>query len=402
MRRILCVSLLVVMLLGAALPPALARARWKRSIDAIVAGHSISVTVRAHGQRLYAHASTQQRAPASNEKLMLSMALLTKLGPRFRFPTFVRSVAPRDSVLHGNLWLFGRGDPSVATAGSYASSLPFGATRLGKLARKIRAAGITSIRGRVLGSTGYFRRDWFARGWKYDFPMDEVALPSALTINGNTVHGHHIHHPERKAAAALTAKLISLGIRVRRSAGAGRPPGGLHKIARVRSRPLLELVRYMDHHSSNFFAEVMGKRLGVERSRPPGTIPKAAAAIEAWARSHGTSITAYDASGLSYADRVSSRGLVRLLAHADESSLGSLLRSALPKGNHGTLKHRLRRIRVRAKTGTLDGISALSGWVWLQRSDGWAEFSILDGGMSKDRAASLEDSIVRTLSRYAP
>jgi D-alanyl-D-alanine carboxypeptidase len=394
------VAPLAAILLVTIVPQASARAAWKRSIDQTVSGHSVSVAVRVGHHRLYSHAASQQRPPASNEKLILSMALLHRLGPRFRFPTFVRSMPPQGSVIHGNLWLFGRGDPSVG-AKRYASSLPFGGTRVGRLAHKIRAAGIRTIRGRVMGAVSYFDHDWFAPGWKSDFPADEVALPSALTIDGNTHRGKHIHHPERRAARVLTKKLISLGVNVGHRASAGQPPSGLKRIAVVRSRPLWTLLRYMDHKSSNFFAEVMGKRLGVERFGRPGTIAKAAHAVSSWAARHGTTDTSYDASGLSYDDRLSARGIVRLLGVAERSPWGPLLRRILPTGNEGTLEDRLGRVRVRAKTGTLDFVSALSGWVWLQARGRWARFSILDQGMSKDQAAAIEDSIVRTLWRYA-
>jgi D-alanyl-D-alanine carboxypeptidase/D-alanyl-D-alanine-endopeptidase (penicillin-binding protein 4) len=252
-----------------------------------------------------------------------------------------------------------------------------------------------------MGAVSYFHHDWFAQGWKSNFPADEVALPSALTIDGNVRAGKHIHHPELRAAKVLTEKLIKLGVRVGHRASAGRPPSGLQKLAEVKSRPLWTLVRYMDHQSSNFFAEVMGKRLGVDVLGRPGTIAKAARAVSMWAARHGTTETAYDASGLSYDDRLSARGIVRLLGVADRSSWGVLLRRILPSGDQGTLTGRLARVNVHAKTGTLDGISALSGWVWLKASRRWARFSIMDQGMSKDRSASIEDTIVRTLWRYA-
>ena len=58
-------------------------------------------------------------------------------------------------------------------------------------------------------------------------------------------------------------------------------------------------------------------------------------------------------------------------------------------------------MQVRAKTGTLIEISALSGWVWLEREDAWAEFSILSKGMSKTRSIQIENAIVRVVSANA-
>ena len=58
-------------------------------------------------------------------------------------------------------------------------------------------------------------------------------------------------------------------------------------------------------------------------------------------------------------------------------------------------------MRVHAKTGTLIEISALSGWVWLDRRAGGGEFSILSRGMSKTQAAAIEDRIVRIVASRA-
>ena len=67
----------------------------------------------------------------------------------------------------------------------------------------------------------------------------------------------------------------------------------------------------------------------------------------------------------------------------------------------GTLEDRLESVRMRAKTGTLSGISALAGWVWLKRRSSWAEFAILSRGMSKSTAVTIENRIVRLVTRYA-
>lgn len=77
------------------------------------------------------------------------------------------------------------------------------------------------------------------------------------------------------------------------------------------------------------------------------------------------------------------------------------MRSTLPAGGQGTLAKRFPRTKVRAKTGTLPGYSALSGYVYLKRRDEWASFSILSRGMTKWRAASVEDQIVELLEERA-
>ena len=90
-----------------------------------------------------------------------------------------------------------------------------------------------------------------------------------------------------------------------------------------------------------------------------------------------------------------------MLWDADGAAWGGVLRSSLPAGGQGTLKDRLTNVRIHAKTGTLDDASALSGWVWLQRTGGWAEFSILSSGFNEWTAKTIEDRIVRIVSAGA-
>ncbi len=145
-------------------------------------------------------------------------------------------------------------------------------------------------------------------------------------------------------------------------------------------------------------AETLGKRLGVETAGRPGTIAKAAAAIQSWTDAHGTDFRLNDSSGLSDGNRVTADGIVRLLWFAEDQAWGSELRDALPTGGQGTLGNRLHGIDVRAKTGTLDDVSALSGWV-KTGPNAWTEFSILSQGLSKTTASGIEYRIVRILDR---
>jgi D-alanyl-D-alanine carboxypeptidase/D-alanyl-D-alanine-endopeptidase (penicillin-binding protein 4) len=172
-------------------------------------------------------------------------------------------------------------------------------------------------------------------------------------------------------------------------------------ITQVGSAPLRELLRRQNLHSKNFNAEVLGKALGAARSGPPGSIAKGARAIEAFASARHVRVRAYDASGLSSANRIAPGGIVRLLWAAEDAPWHDPLRLSLPAAGQGTLRGRLRGVGVRAKTGTLAEVSALSGWVWLDLEDRWAAFSILSRGMPKSTAVAIEDRIVRAIARGA-
>jgi serine-type D-Ala-D-Ala carboxypeptidase/endopeptidase (penicillin-binding protein 4) len=364
------------------------RALWMRRIDRVTSGLAVGVSVREEGRPLYRRADRRRRVPASNEKLLLAMALLDELGSGEGLRTVAAARGIADGVV-GNLWILGRGDPGMGPA------------RMARLGRAIEEGGIRRVRGSVIGSTSFFARDWRAPGWKPYFPRTEVPLPTALVWKGNRAGGRHVRDPERRAARGLTRVLERRGIPVGGRPEMGPAPGGLANVASVRSPVVERLLETMARHSQNFTAEVLGKRLGVERGGPPGTIAKGAAAIEAWASRRGVAVRAHDGSGLSYRNRVSPLGLVRLLGAAERERWAPLLLDILPAGGEGTLGSRLEGVPVRAKTGTLTRISALSGFVWLKRSGTWAEFSILSRGLSKDRAVAIENTVVRLAWRNA-
>ena len=391
LARVSIAAILVLVLAGSGTPVVAAPPQWKQDIEAAIGNHDVSVAIGFDGGWLYRHGAWRQRAPASNQKLLLSMALLQRTSLTTRIRTELFAKGPRAAgLLRGNLWIVGHGDPSV------------GRPAIAALARVVETAGIRTIRGRVMGATTGFQRDWWAPGWRDYFPRDYIALPTALTFEGNQdARGVHIRDPERRAARFLTKKLRALGVRVTMEPGAGAPPTRLRHIATVRSDPFQFLLRNMNRRSKNFYAEVLGKWLGRLVLGGPGSIAKAARAIERFAHAHGVDNTAYDASGLSYGNRISPQDLVSLLWFAESRPWGDGLRAGLATGDQGTLEGRLVGVKVRAKTGTLIDISALSGWVWMTKESAWGEFSIMSRGMSKSDSVAIEDRIVRIIANRA-
>ena len=364
---------------------------WIQQIRDAIGGRPVSVAVGVDGTLWYRHLDWVPRPPASNEKLLLSMALYDRFPATMTFQTqamIAKAPGPAGRV-RGDLWIVGHGDPEV------------GRDDLRALAKAIAKAGVTAIRGGVVGDTGPFGRDWFAPGWKDYFPAYYVAFPTALTFQDNVSRsGVHIHDPELRAARFLTTALKALGIKVRKEPSARQMSGSMLPVAEVRSPPLSAIVRRMDLKSRNFYAEVLGKKLGsVAYGR--GTIANAARAIHTFTTAHGVAFTEHDASGLSYANRATANGIVHLLWDADQAPWVDVLQASLPQAGQGTLEGRLGSVPLRAKTGTLRDASALSGWVWLERSGQWAEFSILSSGFSEWTAKAIEDRIVRAISANA-
>jgi D-alanyl-D-alanine carboxypeptidase len=355
---------------------------WMQRLDRLVGRLPVSVSVGGATGSLFGHGADIRRIPASNEKLLLSMALLDRFGPDTRIPTTAEARAPAQGVVHGNLWLVGHGDPEV------------GPSTIERLAARVRAAGIRRIRGAVIGDTSTFSRERWAPGWR-QIALRFISIPTALTFEGNAGPGGFVFDPERRAAAAFAADLRALGVRVDGGSDAGPVAKRSETIAAVLSAPLIDVLRRQNTGSVNLDAEVLGKRLGAAVFGPPGTTAKGAAAIRRWAGRRGVNVVTLDASGLSYRNRITTAAMVRLLTIA-RRRWGDTLPSTLAAPGEGTLAGRLGGLAVRAKTGTLlDGVSALSGYVRPADSNHWLAFSIMSRGLSKDRAVAIEDAVVR-------
>ena len=391
----------MLLVAGTAVPEhaqAQARAGWQTSIDEATAGKDVGVSVRLDGRPLYAQRAYDRRVPASNQKLLLTMALYNRVSPASTITTTAAARSRTSGTIDGNLWIIGRGDPTVTGSGQFGRDLPFRPSHLALLARRIKDNGVRRITGRVKGAVAYFARDWWATGWEASFPSTYAPLASGLSFEGNRDGWRNIGDPEARAARYVTRRLRALGVQVAHDAGAGSLPGGTRRIAAIRSVPLQDIVTYTNRKSSNFFAEMLGKRLSVSAGVRPGTIAGGADEVRRWAAARNVNVTAYDASGLSHDNRVSPAGMTALLEDTARRRTFTAVRVSLPKGGQGTLEDRLTDVLVRAKTGTLQRKSALSGWVWLERRQAWASFSILSKGTSKDAAVRMENRIVRVLA----
>lgn len=359
-------------------------AGWTRAIEAAIGGRDVSVAVGADERIRFVHAGAIRRIPASNQKLLTSMAALDTFGPDHRFTTIaaVRR-PPRDGKIRGDLWVVGSGDPEI-DAGSMA-----------RLAAAVRAAGVTRIMGGVIGDTSAFTREWWAPGWVPGLSRSYVTRTTALTFEGNEESGL----PEEAAAASLTAALLARGVEVVGAAGTGAAPARLEPVARIASRPLRELLSIQNHGSVNFYAETLLKALGVGGTGGAGSTASGAEVVEAWAARHGVTAQVRDGSGLSHQDLVSVEALVTLLLLAQGEPWGRILDASLAPPGDGTLEGRLIGIPVRAKTGTLfeTPVSSLSGYV-TDAGGTRIAFSVISRGLDKDTAIAVEDAIVRTLA----
>jgi len=123
--------------------------------------------------------------PASNMKLYTVAAAFDRLTPDYRFITSVYAKEKvEDGKIKGDLIIYGRGDPSIAARfnnGDYFKGI-------NDLADRIAAAGVTRVKGDLVGDESYFNGESLGSGWEWqDLQWSYGAPVSALSINDNAI-----------------------------------------------------------------------------------------------------------------------------------------------------------------------------------------------------------------------
>ena len=138
------------------------------------------------GHVLFEENSEKLLRPASNMKLYTVATALDRLSPDYRFVTsaYARARPDADGTIHGDLTIFGRGDPSLAARfndGDYFKAI-------NDLASRIAAAGVKRVEGDIVGDESYFSGPQYGSGWEWeDLTWYYGAEVSALTVNDNAL-----------------------------------------------------------------------------------------------------------------------------------------------------------------------------------------------------------------------
>lgn len=359
--------------------------------------------------------------PASTMKLVSMGALLAARGPRSVNSVTLTAPAAQvgASAKLSHVTLRGNADPSFDVDGPYS---------LRALAQQLAARGVREV-GEVRLQPSLNEATWPAQ------PLLGTVVSSfrvdALPGWGYTSAGY-----QAAVRAALIRRLRVAGIRVGEGQSEAASPAGERIVASVSSAPLYQLVTRTLKPSDNLWAEQLASMLaqrgaeGQQRETAQATHDAMLSAEREFLRRSGVdvgSVHLSDASGLSRKNRLTPRALITLLrrgytlpmlpldtrlspaqAYAQHKNLfiealavadtGSRTPQQLARG--GTLSNRLRGLNVRAKTGTLPGVSSLAGYV-RARSGHLLAFSIL---LDRTQANTLElrafqDELLRALVR---
>lgn len=410
-----------------------------------------------NGKVLHGRNADRLFIPASNTKLVVTAAATALLGPDLTVRTSLYGTGPvEDGALHGDLVLYGRGDPTFSNRCYDLDDTRPGAcdrdpaAKLRDLAQQLRARGITEVRGHLVGDGSWFEPatmhpawELYDANWYYAAPVSGLAfndnaldvrvtvgdqpggaptlavwpeVPLATIENravvgprdarrtfditrnpdglgyvaigvvpaGSSARTLHpaVLDPNLFAAQMLRRELLAQGIVVRgevrstTDSMATAHARGMPALAEVHSRPLRDWVYPILNTSQNLFAEMLLKQLG--RLAGDGGSWEEGRRIERrfLVDSVGIDSTHFaieDGSGLSAGNVLTPRAFTRLLAWMRAHPRYEAWVAGMPRsGSAGSLRQRFLDTpvegRVLAKTGTINRVNALSGYV--ERADG--------------------------------
>jgi D-alanyl-D-alanine carboxypeptidase/D-alanyl-D-alanine-endopeptidase (penicillin-binding protein 4) len=341
--------------------------------------------------------------PASVTKLVTATTVLATRGPTYRLATAAAS-GPNP----GDVVLVAGGDPtlSIGAGGSYA-----GAARLDDLAQQVKKSLGDVKPTRVIYDESLFSGDVLGPGWDPDTATGgygsqiTALMTDGARVNPKRATGATTRYAKPDLAAAQAfAKLLGVP---NQAVVPGKKPEGAKELGRVESAPLLRIVEFMLAESDNVVAEMMARQVAIAKGQP-ASFAGAAAAMKATLEQLGIPIAGYglqDGSGLSRNGRLSPSLLTALLATAarpDKPELHGVFTGLPVAGYSGTLASRYRGSsaagEVRAKTGTLTGVSSIAGLIVDLDGRTLAFAVIADANESTPQAVAALDQIGAALA----
>lgn len=329
---------------------------------------------------LYKVNEHQMLRPASTMKLLTAITAIDKLGGSYQFRTQLYYTGKvEDHTLTGDLYCVGGFDPR------------FNIDDMNAFVESIRCMGVDTIRGSIVADRSMKDADLLGEGWCWD---DDNPPLSPLTIGRNT-----------QFVDRFIRQLVDDGVvlDVRVSDGT-LPDSAFHLCSRFHS--IDQILLRMMKQSDNFYAEAMFYQLAAHQGHRPARAKDAAAIVKRLISKVGLGHRPYriaDGSGLSLYNYLSADLEVRLLRYAYRNSTVYLhLLPSLPvAGSDGTLRNRMRGSfaadNVKAKTGTLEGVSALAGYC-TAANDHRLCFSIINQGvMHTNNARRFQDRVCNAL-----
>lgn len=363
---------------------------------------------------LYDHGKRQRLRPASNMKVMTAASALCMLGTDYNYKTtlFVDKLTdlnPAATDLNP-----AAADPNPAAADSLAAdSLPaapanrsatiyvkggmdplLGPDDLRAFAQSLRDLNISVVKSNIVCDATF--KDTVSMGWGWCWDDDYVPLTPFLYKGEAGTFEEAFRKALSKAGVTFKGKFIR-----------GRVPSSAQQVL-VRTHSIDDILQPMMKRSDNLFAESLFYQLASKGGKVNTTRKDGAAQVHKFIRLLGHSPDDYsiaDGSGLSLYNYLTPELLVDVLRfiHQSDTLYDHLYRSLPIMGRDGTLRKRCKgttaQDRVHAKTGTVRGVSALSGYAMAPNGHLLA-FSIINQGISEASIGrGFQDRVCEALTR---
>jgi serine-type D-Ala-D-Ala carboxypeptidase/endopeptidase (penicillin-binding protein 4) len=364
-------------------------------------GRSGAFVIDASDNRvLFSRKARRARILASNSKIFTTSTALGKFQPDGRLHTTAWSVDDVSDGVSQGLYLRGGGDPTLTTAG------------LNKLADRVRSAGVRTVVGPLHYDDSFLDH-------VTGIPEHGITPESVGRLSGLEIDGGSPSDPAKTAAQRFDDALRKDGISIGNSVTPGLVVPGFVQIADYASPTMADLVQDTNVPSNNYLAEMLLKDVGAEFG-DDGSTATGISVVRGFAAKQGARFNGENGSGLTRRNKASPASVVKLLdsmievdentpqeAQADQRRMRDAWVSSLAvSGRSGTLAHRMRgtaaRGRCHAKTGTLNGVSALSGYCFQggDDADHAVVFSLLMNRVDVNRAHIVQDRMAALIARY--
>lgn len=376
--------------------------KLQADIDAVLqdklfttASVGIKVVAVETGEVIYVKNAHKLHHPASTTKLFTAATALAKLGSDYQFETILYTDTTMDAKVVGNIYLKGKANPLLQS------------DDIVKLCDALAQTGVKTIKGNIVVDETYFDTVREGPGWMWD---DKPLRISALSIRSiepdpNTSSraiacGHHLKNTLMQKSINVIGEVVL-----------GTVPSDARSVATHLSSPLADIIKLMNKPSDNWIAEMLFKTIGAEVKGEPGTWKKGRETVTEFLGEIMGEPPAHrfvDGSGLSRYNLLNTELVTKLLIYMYHNfELMPEYMASLPiAGVDGTLKNRMQGMyaekTLRAKTGTLSGVSALAGYTKTAEGEVFA-FGILISHYvgSAATARGIQDKIGNYLARFS-
>jgi D-alanyl-D-alanine carboxypeptidase/D-alanyl-D-alanine-endopeptidase (penicillin-binding protein 4) len=349
---------------------------------------------------LFSRKARRPRILASNSKLFTTSTAMARFQPDGHLHTTAWSKDDISDGVSSGLYLRGGGDPTLTTAG------------LNKLADRVRAAGVVSVQGPLLYDASFLDN-------VTGIPEHGISPEGVGRLSGLQIDNGSPSDPAKTAAQRFEDALRKDGVSIGNSVAPATVQSGATQVGDYASPTMADIVEDTNVPSNNYLAEMLLKDVGGQF----GSSGSTAAGIEVvkkFAAQLGARFNGENGSGLTRRNKASPASVVNLLdamievdedtpeeTQADQRRMrDAWVNSLAVSGRSGTLAHRMRgtaaRGRCHAKTGTLNGVSALSGYCFqgVDDADHAVVFSLLMNRVDVNRAHFVQDRMAALIARY--